>query len=76
MVNETVGMKGMINYMDTAKQGGLHAYDKNLNIIRGRTFKIVCKRPKTGNIIQDTHILAIDGEVLSFQNFLKYETEY
>lgn len=65
-------MKGMIKYMETAKLGGLHGYDKNLTVVRGKDFKVVSKRPKTGNQAADTHVLAIDGEVLYFQDFIKY----
>ena len=41
--------------------------------MRGRTSKFVTKRPRA---VKDSHVFGIDGEVLFFSNFVKYEVEF
>ena len=66
------GSSGMLKYMnDSTKGEGVQAYDKNYQILRGESFKVVPKREIPGNPPQ---MLAIDGELLSFRKFLKYES--
>jgi diacylglycerol kinase family enzyme len=47
------------------------AYDKNVQVLRGESFKIVSKREVSKN---SPHIFVIDGEILSFQKFVKFES--
>ena len=76
IVKGRVGAGTMIRYMNqSTKEGGVQIYDENLETVRGRSFKLVSKRPQVGakGANNPPHIFAIDGEVLYFQNTLKYE---
>ena len=65
------GISGMMKFMDDAtKGGGVHCYDKSFSFMRGQSFKVVPKRDTTGQ----PHVYAIDGEVLYFSKFIKYDT--
>ena len=77
IVNAKLGAKGMLAFMDQAiKEGGVHGYDPNVTIYRGKEFTFVNKKPKTGVAVKDRQVFAIDGEVLYFNDFVKYEVEY
>ena len=66
----------MVEFMDSAlKHGGIHAYDKVASAFRGKSFKFVNKKPKASRPNLDTQVFAIDGEVLYFDDFVKYEIE-
>ena len=75
--NTKLGFKGMMTFMDQAiKHGGIHGYDKNVTLVRGKSLRFVNKNPKTGILAKDLQVFAIDGEVLWFTDFVQYDVEY
>ena len=76
IVNAKSSAKDMMNFMDKAiKEGGVHGYDPRVIFYRGKEFKFMNKNPKTGDALKDRQVLGIDGEVLFFNDFIKYEVE-
>ena len=64
----------MIDMMDKSiKHGGIHAYDPTVMTLRGKNFKYVMKRGKMGDPKKDKHILAMDGENILFDNFIRLD---
>ena len=71
VITKKEGFGGMVKIMDEAiKRGGIHAYGDNIAFARGKSLRIVSKRPKTGDLQHDLQVFSVDGEVLWFTDFV------
>jgi len=52
----------------------VHAYGDNIAFIRGKSIRIVSKRPAEQQ--KDLQVFSVDGEVLWFTDFVQYDVEF
>lgn len=72
------GFGGMVQFMDQViKFQGIHAYREDMDFFRAKTLRVEQKNPlKPGQNERPISRYAIDGEDLSWRNFVKFETLY
>ena len=81
VVTEKLNFKRLADLMESAmKKGAIHHYQQEVKCLRGRTMKIVNKNPPKDKHApegtRDMQVMGIDGEVMHFKDYVKYECLY